>query len=384
MNACFLTLTDELVASGWLERDLQVTKTVQGTIERFIAAVRASHAPEKENQVVSDDHDPDSIARGPLAQEVDLDRSHDAGTLEHGLIVAQSGGSTAPYEATYQASNFQSFPGELVLPHVNITHTFNFMTQLPIPGSIGPSSPTFAQRLNLEAIRAGLRLVCSAEDRSLDFYRVFNHVLDFHARERLRRLLNRILDHNFHQLLQPPPESDVDGQGSGALPSAWLNASDVARYFRTIGIDLDGSQDIVTVQMHRGSLPARLLSVQGLPARDLVKVRRGGFEGSPHQQRSYDQAYLSSTPRHHFTSATRDVSSFGIFDKHLGYTAQSHDMLDISIDVSKLIYGKYLSSPARGECLADADLQRSCSGHVVSTNIRPSIEVLWMMRSLEP
>jgi hypothetical protein len=346
LNACFLTLTDELVASGWLQYDPQVTKAVQRTIERFITVVRASQVPQKDDQTVGDCHSPGSITTGQLAPEMSLDRLHDTGTVEREEMVVQSVRNAASWEVANLSSDFQSFPYELVAPYNN---TVNFMSPLSIPGSMDPLSPTFAQRLHLEAIRGGLRLVCTAEDRSLEFYRVFNRVLDFRTREGHRALLNKILDENFNQLLQPPPESDADRSWSGGFSRAWLNASDVARYFRMIGMEFDGLQGIVTVKMHAGSFPARLLNAQGLPATGLITLGGDGLEESPHQRPPNDMACLSSTAHHCFTAAAQDVSSFGLFAKNFAYTPRSHDMSHISIDVSKLIHGEYLSFPDHSE-----------------------------------
>ncbi|KAF2807114.1 uncharacterized protein BDZ99DRAFT_573011 [Mytilinidion resinicola] len=335
LNACFLTLTDELVASGWLEHNPQVTKAVQRAIERFITIVRVSHVPQEDDQTVSDCHSSGSMTTGSLAPEISLDRPHDTGTSEREETVVQSVRNAAPWEAANQPSDFQSFPCELVPAHNN---TVNFMSQLRIPGSMDPPNPTFAQRLHFQAIRAGLRLVCTAEDRSMEFYRVFNRVLDFHTREGLRALLNKILNDNFNQLLQPPLESDVDRSWSGGLSCAWLNASDVARYFRTIGMDFDGSQGIVTVKMHPGSFLARLLNAQGLPATGLITLCGDGLEESPHQQPPHDLACLSSTAHHYFTATAQDASCFGIFANNIAYTTRSHNTSHISIDVSRLIH----------------------------------------------
>ena len=346
LNACFLTLTGELVASGWLEHDPQVTKAVQRTIKRFITVVRASHVSQKDDHIVSDCHGSDSMTMEPLVPEISLDMPRDTCTLEGEEMVVQFARNAAVWEAANQPSDFQSFPRELVPPPTN---TVNFMSRLPIPGSMGQLSPTFAQRLHLEAIRAGLRLVCNAEDHSLMFYRVFNRSLDFNTREGLRELLNKILDDNFNQLLQPPPESDVDRFWSGGVSGAWLSASDVARYFRTMGIDFDGLQGIVAVQMHPGSLVARLLNVQGLSATGIITPCGDGLEESLHQQLQHDLGAFSSSAHHYLTSTTQDADSVGIFAKKPAYTTRSHNMSDISIDVSRLIHGKYLSFPGHSE-----------------------------------
>jgi hypothetical protein len=68
LNAYFLTFTDDLVASGWLEQDPQATESLQKTIEHFITVVRASHVLKKDNASASDYSDLDQRPRSYLFQ----------------------------------------------------------------------------------------------------------------------------------------------------------------------------------------------------------------------------------------------------------------------------------------------------------------------------
>jgi hypothetical protein len=262
LNACFLGFTDDLVSSGWLEQDPQVTKSLQKTIEHFIALVRASHAHKEDNSTSRDGSDSDSEATDSAVPE----SAHDAAplTMNESTIttsgtgmnsdpmmiqdlyttfrktVAQSVRTNGIPEAPKQPQRFQTSPYEFVSAHHD---AFNHEPQLPRPTIL--FKHTFAQKLHMEAIRAGLRLVCTAEDSSRLFYRVFNRVLDLPTREWYRVHLSRALDENFNQSLQPPPESDFDTLWSGGESCVWLNASDVATHFRSVGMDLDLSLDIV-------------------------------------------------------------------------------------------------------------------------------------------
>ncbi|RMZ77501.1 hypothetical protein DV737_g4306, partial [Chaetothyriales sp. CBS 132003] len=274
--------------------------------------------------------------RSPVP-EIGLAKPHATDALDPEEMVVQSVRSAVRSKASNQPLNFQSTPGEPV-PICN--NGVNSISRLLVPDSTGSLSPTFAQRLHVEALRAGLQLVCTAEDRSLDFYRVFNHVLDTTTRERFRALMSRSLDNSFSYLLQPPPESDVDSSWSGGLSCAWLNASDVARYFRSIGMDFDGSQDVVTIKIHPGSFPAGLVNAQGQHAASRMRLSNDGLEKSTYQQQQpHDEARFSSTVHHTFTTTALDMSSFGILAKDIAYTTRSHDAFRVSIDVSKLIHG---------------------------------------------
>jgi hypothetical protein len=129
-------------------------------------------------------------------------------------------------KATDRPTSFQSSPYEIVPGHNNL---FNYLPQLP--RSVDLFAPNFAQRLHVQAIRAGLQLVCTAEDSSQLFYRVFNRVLDISTREGYRAYLNRVLRENFNQSPNPPSESDLDKLWSEGESCVWLNASDVANHF---------------------------------------------------------------------------------------------------------------------------------------------------------
>lgn len=305
--------------SGLLEHHPQVTKVAQRAIETFIAVIRESQGSRKDDQAVSDFHGRDlhsSVSTTPEPPSLEIDLLHDSGTLKHKEVVVKPVRDAAPWEAAGQPWDFESIPYELEPPH---NTTLNFVPQLHSLEPMDPLSPTFAQRLHLEAIRGGLQLISTAEDRSLTVYRVFNLVLDSHSRHGLIAALSTALNDRLHQWHHPPPESHVDNPR--------LNASDVARYFRTMGMDFDGKHGIVTVKMHPEFLPARLFNA-GPPA---ITFRGDGMEESPHQQPPHDSTYLSGPAPHHFTSTAQDVSAYG---------TRGHNMSYVSIDVSRLIHGE--------------------------------------------
>ena len=339
MNTCFLSLTDELLTSGWLKHDPQATKAVQRTIKRFISVVRASHVPpQKDDQSVRDYDIFDSTTTQSPPSVVDINAFVRDETIVEPLRTGPQWNTPLP------PLDFQNFPDDL-LPSPHHNHKLNFTFHLPLLKSLPPPSPGFAQRLHLEAIRAGLRVVCTAEDRSLLFYRIFNRVLDLPTRQILKSMMIDILDHNFNQLLLPPPESDIDTSWAGGPASSpWLHASDVARYFRTIGVDLDQSQGIVSVKVHSGSLVARLLHTRGLDG------RRGPVQRCP-------DVWEQLGPSGHFPSQDRAFrytttsqcrkSAFApdVFANELAPNLQNCGTVHISMDVSRLIYGKYFMGP---------------------------------------
>jgi len=207
-----------------------------------------------------------------------------------------------------------------------------------LPKSMDLFKLTFAQKLHMEAIRAGLRLVYAAEDGSQLFYRVFNRVLDFPTRESYRAHLNRVLYENFNQSLQPPPESDLDKLWSGGESCVWLNASDVASHFRSIGMDFDSSLDIFNVEVNPRCLPNIRQDTQDLPATGLVTFCGDGLTESQHQQPLHDVPCLSSTAYQHFMGATQDANKFGIYAIDPAYSTRGYGRSSMSVDVSKLIH----------------------------------------------
>jgi hypothetical protein len=365
LNECFLTFTDALVASGWLEQDPQVTKSLQSAIEHFITVVQASQVLKEDNSNASDDSDSVSLAAelsvpkdnqhtvplpvnesilttsGPgvdssttMIQElyVTFNKSHSTTAPKIKETVVQSLRNTVP-NIPNGPTSFQTRPYDI--------DTFNYVPQLP--RSTNVFKLTFAQKLHIEAIRAGLRLVCTAEERSQLFYQVFNRVLDFPTRESYRALLSRILNENLNNSLQPPPESDLDKLWSEGESCVWLNASDVASHFRSIGMDFDSSLDIVDVEINPQDLPNILHDTQGLPATRSVTLFGNGFaESQQQQQPSYDAALLSSTAYQHFTGAAQHANDFGFCTIDPTYSAQCYENLILSVDVARLIHGEYL------------------------------------------
>jgi hypothetical protein len=376
LNACFLTFTDDLVASGLLEQDPQVTKSLQRTIEHFINVVRASNVIEDDNPTTCDDGDSGSAATDSaatdspisessqeaaplpviestvtisdtgmnsstrLAQDIHatFDRSWNNATSDRKEMAVQFVRDTRLSEASNApngATSFQNFPFELV-PDQN--YLFNYIP--PTPPLMGLFKLTFAQKLHMEAIRAGLRLVYAAEEGSQLFYRVFNCFLDFPTRESYRAHLNRVLYENFNYSLQPPPESNPSELWSGGESYVWLNASDVASHFRAIGMDFDSSLDVVNVEINPRYLPTMQHDMQDLPITRPVSPAGDSFTESQHQQPPREVTSLSSTAYQHFTGGPQNSSRFRASAIDPAHSTGSYERSFMSVDVSKLIHGE--------------------------------------------
>jgi hypothetical protein len=353
LNASFLTFTDALVASGCLDQDPQVTTSLQRTIEHFINVVQESHVVTEDTTIADDDTNSgltctewsrlDDV-QGAVFQPVNIssttESTTESNTEEHPStienhdlctafnwpkdaapcdqrdLIVQVVQNTLTTKALDEPMNSQNPPYK-ALPVQN--DTFSYMPHLP--RSVDSFRPTFAQKLHLEAIRAGLRLVCSAENNSQLFFRVFNRVLDNRTRESYRAHLSRILGETFSQTPGPPPESETENFRSRRETGIWFNASDVARYFRSIGIDFDSSPDIVHVEVGY-HLPSMWHDTQDLPATEFAKPHGNSFANSAN-----------------FIQAVGDVNNFRIFDYHTKYFRRSV----ISVNVSTLIQGRLLT-----------------------------------------
>jgi hypothetical protein len=339
LNACFLTFTDDLVASGWLEQDPQVTKSLQGTIEQFITVAQASQALKEDNSASHDeDNSGSEMTESPAletTQDVALSvnestndisnsgmgssmivstdlndtfsRSHSTAASGPKDIVIQPVQNNVIFEAHQAPTSFQNVAYEVLSAHMD---ALNYKPQLE--RSINSFKLTFAQRLHMEAIRAGLRLACNAEDSSQLFYRVFNRVLDLATRESYKALLSKILEETFDQSRQTPPESDLDRRWSGGESYVWLHASDVASHFRSIGMDFDSSLDVVNVELNPRSLP--------------------NIWGDMQELSTYQQ----------FTEAAQYGNECGIYTIDPTFSYKGYRKSSMSVDVSRLIHGKYL------------------------------------------
>jgi hypothetical protein len=367
LNARFLDFTNDLVASGVLEQDPQVTKSLQRTIEHFITVVRASHVLTGDISTADDDGSGSATTESPIPEDsqdaLSVNEStitisgtgknstsmmnQDLYTTFRGLhntaapeleMVDESVRNNAISEAPSGPTDIQSFPSKHLPPRNDI---FNCEPQPPRPMNL--CKLTFAQKLHMEAIRAGLRLVCTAEDGSQLFYQVFSRVLDFPTRESYRARLSRILDENFNECLLPPPESDLGKIWPGEESFVWLNASDVVSHFRSIGVDIDSSLDIVKGEINPECLPNKWADVQDLPAAELTTLCDDGFAEPQHRQLSHQMAWLSNTTYQHFTGAAQDANEFGNCAMDPTYKSRGHgkSFMSVNVHVSTLIHGEY-------------------------------------------
>lgn len=363
LNTCFLTFTDELVASGWLEKDPQVTKSLQSTIEHFITIARTSHVHDENNLTTGGKGDSGSSATispapedGQNAAAVPWNESTDL-MLNTGMNLStitihdlygtssrqQHTAASEPEEIVAQSvqNNDTAGPTSLqIFPYGSIpayNDTLNYMPQTSIPADL--FKLTFAQKLHIEAIRAGLRLVCTAEDSSQLFFRVFRRVLDFSTRESYRAHLNRVLNKNFGQSLLPPPESDLEKLWPGGDSSVWLNASDVASHFRSIGMDFDSSLDIVNVEVNPRFLPNTQRDME--PGAGLATFPVDGFSKFRHQQRPNNGTGFSGAAyQQRVVAASQAVDESGIYTTGPAYTTRSYGRSFMSVDMSRLIHGE--------------------------------------------
>jgi hypothetical protein len=360
LNACFLDFTDHLLASGWLDRDPKVTRSLQSTIEHFITIVRTSHAHDeftsgKEDSrssativpALEDGQDSAALSWNNYTaltsntgmklntitiEDLDGAPSRQQPTAAFGLEekVAESvQNDEIPGPASLEVFSYRSIPG--------YNDTLNYMPQVPIPADL--FKPTFAQKLHIEAIRAGLRLVCTAEDRSQLFFRVFRRVLDFSTRENYRAHLNRVLNENFGQLLLPPPESNPEDLWPGGYSSLWLNASDVASQFRSIGMDFDSSLDIVNVEAKPKFLPDIWPDME--PGAGFTPFSVGRFSTARHQQRPNNRiGFHGPAYQGHGIATSQVVDESGLHGTGLADTTGSHGGSFMSVSVSRLIHGE--------------------------------------------
>ncbi|KAK5047603.1 hypothetical protein LTR84_006700 [Exophiala bonariae] len=334
LNSCFLNLTDEVVASYWLQHDPTVTKAVQKSIERFLFIVRESDIHQRDNEDIIAYQNSTSATNKPPAMEKNDYASHQSSHRDPIAVAMEPMPTASLWRGENQWSLFRNIPGEIMPSR---TDEVNFMSRLPMQGPRISIMATFAQRLHIEAIWCGLRLVHAADSYSQQFFQVFNQVPDFNTRERLKSILNNIFDVQGSPLLAAPPESHVNILCAGGLPSPWLNASDVARYFRIIGMDFDGSQGIVTFKDYPGTLKRRLLKEQGLGTTGHSSVDDDGTLELDYRYQSPGVAAHHNNPISSHSATTHGLSGFWMSTNDASYTDRDHGQSYICIDVSRLI-----------------------------------------------
>ncbi|KIW00846.1 uncharacterized protein PV09_07606 [Verruconis gallopava] len=271
LNTCFLTFTDDLVASGLLKCDENLAKSLQRTIERFVSVARESHNRSENSACTKDENTMTSETRSPLAGKCDgkitfetqkgsttttfssvgiFNQTHDAVSLssklykatavEDGKIVTPTAQNVINSTANKPFTSFQNGPDERM---PLFQDSFSYLTRTP--ASIGVLKLNFAQRLQMETLSAGLRLLDSAREGSLIFRRVFNCVLDSSTRELFRNSLQNQLNKTFYGSFSVPSERDGENTWNGGESNVWIYSSGVDVYFRSMGIDLNVTEELV-------------------------------------------------------------------------------------------------------------------------------------------
>jgi hypothetical protein len=355
-----------------MDQSQQLTKSLQKTIKRFITVVRAAQVVKENNSTPYDIENSDSdldVLKSPILMEFQdatllpviesksttsdagmsssmmatttllstTIRSQNSLDFEHKELVAQDGRSDVIPEADVEAANLRNFAYGFFSAELD---SLDYKLQLPKPMNL--FKLTFAQKLHMEAIKAGLRLVSTAEDSSQLFYRVFNRILDFSTRESYRALLSRVLYENFDQSLQPPPETGLDKLSSGGESCVWLHASDVATYFRSVGMDIDSSPDIVSIDIHPKFWSNRGSNIQNLPAPGFITLLDDNdFAKQSSQEALHGVPFISINSSQNFTGAARGSNEHKFHTLNPVYNTQHYGNSPMSVDVSKLIHGKY-------------------------------------------
>ena len=134
----------------------------------------------------------------------------------------------------------------------------------------------------------------------------------------------------------------------------WLNASDVASYFRSLGIDLDSSLDVVEVETTLTFWSNIWNEAQDVPTTGLITSYSDGFAG-----------------------ATRAPSEFGFCTEDPTYNARDFGGSVMFIDVSRLIHGKHLSSSvALWHIIANTNAKRLFKGRDVILKTQHSTDLI--------
>jgi hypothetical protein len=142
-------------------------------------------------------------------------------------------------------------------------------------------------------------------------------------------------------------------------------------------MDFDSSLDIVNGEISPKCLPNIWADMQDLPATGLVTLCGDGFAESQHQQPPHDVACLSSTAYQHFTGAAQDANEFETCAIDPTYSTRGYGKSFMSVDVLRLIHGEHLFFPATlWRTLANTNAKKSYKGHVVTTRIRHSTEMI--------
>lgn len=362
LNTCFLAFTDDLFVSGWLEKAPKVASSLQATIENFISIVHASNSHSRNHDTVNDRDESTptsySIAHTGPTQDANHFSVADSG-IAVGSILVQ--GSDDTPNGVYASVNSELTKSTTKIKQDRMTlqtsrspaqsrsfsplympaykDMFNYIPRLA--RQIDLMRLNFAQKLHMETIKAGLELISTAEDNSQLFFHVFSQVSDHHTRETYKRHFSRILDKYHNNAFEALPGAGIYSQWSGRKSWLWLNASEVASHFRSLGMNVDSPSGTISVEVD-SSFPADMwYQREGLSAHQ--SFRSHGNDASITHQASTDQAYLISTVPTYNAKAAQAANDYDISSFHSLTNARSQRSR-IFVDVSQLIHGEHPST----------------------------------------
>jgi hypothetical protein len=229
------------MASRWLGQDPCAAKVLRGSIESFIAL---------SSQMVDDtseEHTQEDM-KDPSPENFEGIEPSSLGVRATSAICTPTNSSTTPsnlhedstgLNSKYSASLYRSIPQQLDLPHI---------TELPLH-LLDFQTLHFAQTLHLSALENAYHALCLAEKRMQDFQRIFDVVLGFHTRESLRIYIASILKENFGGLREAPRAPMAGMIVAGVLHGGWVNASEVALYFREKGLGFNDVSPFAEIEV---------------------------------------------------------------------------------------------------------------------------------------
>ncbi|KUJ17793.1 uncharacterized protein LY89DRAFT_781920 [Mollisia scopiformis] len=264
LNNTFVSFTDVLAKSKWLEMDACMASELKSTIQTFLELTQSSPEPISRGEAAAPLHSASKHAAPNIVPEnlTSPSSSSSPRPTNHEKIRGYSGSaigsatssspqgrsteSTSAFGPTNTSSNFSS----ILSPSFSIPSPYLSLSAIQSMSwqTLPTNEVSFAGRLHRAAYEEGHRILCNWDRELYSYQQVFSYMLGAHTRDSLFWYLSKALNENLHGVLDPPeqlfPLADVTFQ-----TNSWLNATEVYQYFRMNGIDFDDYPVLAKVEI---------------------------------------------------------------------------------------------------------------------------------------
>jgi hypothetical protein len=359
LNKTFLSFTDALTTSEWLENDAYVAGELRNTIRTFLELTQSPHEPSSREEVhtfrenahkhmksdvvlKNPEYSPSFSGSSECSATVETTCGHSASSSA--ISASPAAGSIDNGVALKTASAFANTDVyNRPWPYFSIPSPFLSLSAIQSMSwkPLAVNETTFSRRLHQAAYEEGYRILCNAEQEFNNYQQIFGYMLGTHTRESLFWYLTSALNENLDGVLEPPEAihsfTNFEVQSSG-----WLNATEVYHHFRMKGIDFDKYPIVAEIQIDGDNVNKSIASKE-------EPFNSSMLQPSAPELRTEISNYSDPFDCSLFTYL-QNVDQFGGNSRIVSNSSALSSKRRVSVDVTKLI---------SGECLLNCPVTRT-------------------------